>query len=155
MQPSAHRPLDETSNQVKLFGGAGWGRGRGRLIAHSQNPSAFPSVDVGESSPAGVRASGGGRVLFPPLWSFPSSLCRGFFRVSAHQPLPAAHCLPPTAHRPLPATHCPPPRAASGRGAIEILELLDGIDASEIEHTAAELQPLILESLLLQSGEAS
>lgn len=38
-----------------------------------------------------------------------------------------------------------------GRGAIEILELLDGIGASETTATVIELQPLILESLLLQS----
>ena len=40
----------------------------------------------------------------------------------------------------------------SGRGAIEILGLLDGIGASETTATVIELQPLILESLLLQSG---
>ena len=40
----------------------------------------------------------------------------------------------------------------SGRGAIEILELLDGIDASETQSTVG-LQPLMLESLLLQSGK--
>ena len=109
----------------------------------------LPGVVVFYSPPSGP---------FPPLSVVASSVCPPTSHCpppTACHPLPTAHCPPPTAHRPLPATHCPPPRAASGRGAIEILELLDGIDASEIEHTAAELQPLILESLLLQSGEAS